>query len=145
MTVYPSRMAPVDAKLRQNAFQTIPNVTVLDAKTFLLDDFFHKLRASDPNNIGNVLRGPKDSLAWSQRNVLPGMQGMSCVEHKECFASKTWNVVVGTQRVSCLETTERFAWNQRFVLLCTGNAMIGTEGMSCPEHDECLVWNTLNL
>ena len=35
-------MAPISAKLGQNAFQTIPNVSFFDAENKVLDDFFPK-------------------------------------------------------------------------------------------------------
>ena len=38
--VYPSRMAPIGAKLCQNAFQTIPDVSFFDAKKFFRRNFW---------------------------------------------------------------------------------------------------------
>ena len=40
--VYPSNMAPIGAKLCQNAFQMIPNISFLDAKKHVLAFFFRK-------------------------------------------------------------------------------------------------------
>ena len=38
--VYPSNIAPIGAKLCQNAFQTIPDISFFDTQTFLLMIFF---------------------------------------------------------------------------------------------------------
>ena len=47
MAVYPSRMAPIGAKLWQNAFQTICNFSCFDAQNKFWMIFFQKLFGGD--------------------------------------------------------------------------------------------------
>ena len=58
----------IDAKLYQNTFQTIPNVSFFDAKFLWFQDFLSTFQTSDSENI---------------QNVLLGAQGMSRLEPKE--------------------------------------------------------------
>ena len=46
MAVYPSNMAPVDVKLWENAFQTIPDISFFNAQNIFLAIFLSKILVS---------------------------------------------------------------------------------------------------
>ena len=49
MAVYPSNMAPFGLKLWENAFQTIPNISFLDAEKIFRQKFLMKIFVKKKN------------------------------------------------------------------------------------------------
>ena len=121
----PPRMAPIGLKLWENAFQTIPDVSLFDVEKncstilfnknlcFFLRFFVSWLdhRKNRVWNTGDVVIGTQETswleqkrgLDWTTRDVLIATHEMSWLAHRRCLDWNTRDVLVGSHKMSWLE------------------------------------------